>query len=382
METILLFGGGLQVLSLSKGLCNGQYKIVNAAFHDAVGRFSKYVTKFIPIYLDTITLQEIEELIRVECISVIIPTEDEYAEWLSKNKYYIEHNTKALCAVADNPIFKQVINKSSLLSLCQQFGIPHPKTISIDIKNIDEISRSIEYPALIKPDRSNGSRGINIVNSQAEFKEKAIGIIEQYGASSIQEFINNPNHYYNAMLYRYEDATYNTSVVTKITRFYPIKGGSSSFCTSVENQKIIDICKRLLDKLNWVGFADFDILEKDNGDYRIIEINPRVPASLHAALVSGINFGEVIVSDLTGKPRPNQKYIPGAQLRFLGLDIAWFISSPERFRIRPSWFKFFGKRLYYQEGGLQDWKAMAYSIWSGVRKQLSPSFRKSKSGMN
>ena len=75
-------------------------------------------------------------------------------------------------------------------------------------------------------------------------------------------------------------------------------------------------------------------------------------------------------------------YAPGKQLRFLGLDIAWFIASPNRFKAHPSWFKFFNKDLYYQEGGHEDWRAMVFSIWCGIRKQLSPSFRRAKSGMN
>ena len=78
----------------------------------------------------------------------------------------------------------------------------------------------------------------------------------------------------------------------------------------------------------------------------------------------------------------NYEYVPGRILRYLGLDIAWFISSPERFRTKPSWFNFVGKNIYYQEGGLKDWKAMVCSIYEGIKKQLSPSFRASKANMN
>ena len=66
----------------------------------------------------------------------------------------------------------------------------------------------------------------------------------------------------------------------------------------------LEICKKTLDCLGWVGFADFDILEKGDGDYRIIEINPRIPASVHAAAISGVHFGEMIVKDITESTIP------------------------------------------------------------------------------
>ena len=245
-----------------------------------------------------------------------------------------------------------------------------------------ESARGMKYPALIKPSVSNGARGIVKVENESELLEKAPDIIRGYGECALQEFIDNPSHYYNAMLYRYEDGSWNEIVIIKITRFYPIKGGSSSFCTTIQNPEIERICKNLLEKLNWIGFADFDILEKGNGDYRIIEINPRVPASVHAAYISGVDYGRIMVADLLENRKIQMKYTSGKQLRFLGLDIAWFLASPNRFRCEPSWFKLFGKDLHYQEGGIKDWKAMMYSIWSGIKKQLSPSFRKAKAGMN
>lgn len=137
-----------------------------------------------------------------------------------------------------------------------------------------------------------------------------------------------------------------------------------------------------IEKIQWKGFADFDILEKEDGDYRIIEINPRVPASLRASAISGINFPEQIVSDLLKGEYPLYNYRPGQYLRYLGLDIAWFLSSPRRWSSRPSWFKFIGRNIHYQEGGIKDLRAMLTSIVEGVKKQLNPEFRKEKGGIN
>ena len=101
--------------------------------------------------------------------------------------------------------------------------------------------------------------------------------------------------------------------------------------------------------------ADFDVLQRpDNGEYKIIEINPRVPASLRAAAISGVNFPEIIVSDAVGTGSPRMDYSPGKVLRYMGIDIMWLLKSPQRFHAKPGWLKFFGKKIYYQDIYKQD----------------------------
>lgn len=381
MSRVILFGGGLQSLSISRGLKDYNHYVINLADRQAVGKYGKFVDSFIPIELNNFTAKAFARIIKETTTDVVIPMEDEYAEWLSLNKEAIESISDTKLAVVEHLLFQRVINKCLLLSECKKSGIPHPKTESLHIDKIHEIAENLCFPALIKPDVSNGSRGITRVDTTEEFLAKAPAIIAAYGDCTVQEFIEQ-SHYYNVMLYRYKDGSWGQHVVTKITRYYPIKGGSSSFCTTIYGSDIIRPCMKLLEHLGWTGFADFDVLEKGEGDYRIIEINPRVPASVHAAYVSGVNYGEMIVADMIENRKIDSTYNPGRHLRFIGLDIAWFLASPDRFKASPSWFRFIGKNIYYQEGGFRDLKAMLYSIFVGIKKQLSPSFRKSKSGMN
>ena len=381
MSTILLFGGGLQSLSIARGLSEKGHRVINMSEKKAVGKFSRFIDTFIRVDLDRLLPDVVEVQIQKNRIDAIIPLEDEYTEWLSTYKNRIEDKTGCKVASPNIDLLKKVINKSSLLGFCQEKGIPHPITTPIVFCHIESSLRDFEFPALIKPNVSNGSRGICKVENYDELVAKATCIASEFGACTLQEYIEN-DHYYNVMLYRYQDGSYGPRVATKISRYYPIKGGSSSFCTTISDSRLFNICEDLLDKLGWYGFADFDVLEKGEGDYRIIEINPRVPASVHAAYVSGVDYGFVIVEDMLFSRKAEMSYTPGESLRCLGLDIAWFLSSPARFNASPNWFKFLGKHLHYQEGGLKDWKAMAYSIYCGVRKQLSPSFRKAKAGMN
>lgn len=378
---IALFGGGLQVLSTARSLKYSGYYVDVIGTHNEISKKCRYVDKCTYINIDNLACDTFVSIVNENNYSVVIPMEDDYATWLSKNKKVVEESTNAKCAIMDYDVYALASDKTRLMAFCKKHNIPHPKTEIIN-NNFEELASSIGFPALIKPSHSAGSRGIKLVNNIDELKEYSKGIIAEYGECTLQEYICSKDYYYNAMLYRTANGKYGNHTITRIMRYYPIKGGSSSFCISIENERILEICKQTLDRLGWIGFADFDILEKNDGDYRIIEINPRIPASVHAAAISGVHFGVMITQDISQGVLPSYTYTPGKQLRCLGLDIAWFLSSPNRWKCKPSWFKFFGKDLHYQEGGRKDFLAMCTSIWMGIKKQLDPEFRKKKKGMN
>lgn len=384
MAKILLFGGGLQVISVARSLKEVGHYVWLVSKNDKIAKKSRYIdgwTDCIDDINPKYVLDTLVGIVQQNGIDVIIPMEDAQASSLSQCKNTLEKETKVKCAVMDWDVFEMASDKTKLLAFCQENNIEHPKTKRID-NNYDELAEVIGFPSLIKPSHSEGAKGIVPVYNIDELKKKAPLIISQFGDCSLQEYICNKDYYFNLMLYRGLDGSYGNYTIIKILRYYPIRGGSSSLSVSVDDKKMVNMCKELLEKLNWKGFADFDILENEDGDYKIIEINPRVPASVRGAAISGVNFPEVIVQDLLTGKYPLYEYKTGKYLRYLGLDIAWFMASPNRFKCIPSWFRFFGKNLYYQEGGHKDIPAFLTSMLEGVKKQLNPEFRKAKSGLN
>ena len=167
--------------------------------------------------------------------------------------------------------------------------------------------------------------------------------------------------------------------IIKIRRFFPLKGGSSCYCETVEHEYLLNQCKEVLEKLNWVGFADFDVLEDVRShELMIIEINPRVPSSFQAAFAAEVDFGKVFVADEFGEKVPTFDYKIGKQVRWMGLDVMWFAFSKERLKFKPSWFKFFGKTVSYHDGAWTDPLPMLVGMFAGVAKYMNPEFRKSK----
>ena len=102
--------------------------------------------------------------------------------------------------------------------------------------------------------------------------------------------------------------------------------------------------------------------------FKVIEINPRVPASIRAADISGINYPRIMVCDVLGMPKEQMDYRTGMCLRYLGLDLMWFFKSKNRFKVKPCWFKFWGDRLFYQDLYRSNIKFSLCVLYSNVLK--------------
>lgn len=370
---ILLLSGGLQGLSCGESLRECGHT-VDVVAHDLQIRKSRFFETVYPDG-DEISLERLLAILRKKHYDVVIPMGDKNVAFLSENGKEIEDAGNCKCACPDKQLLEEVEDKHRFMAFCERNGVPHPKTIVLASDNLEEAAKEISFPALIKPDFSVGARGITRVNNIEELRRSFPEVSKKYGACTLQELIENEDYYYNVMLYRSADGRFLGQAISKIVRMYPVHAGSSSCLITVENEELLNICKECLDKLGWVGMADFDVLQRlDNKKYKIIEINARVPASLRAAQVSGVNFPEIIVRDAMGQEVPQYKYKAGKTLRYLGIDIMWLLKSPKRFKATPGWLQFFGKNIYYQDIFKQD----ASTWWTWLAEGLMKISKRNK----
>ena len=360
---ILLAGGGLQGLSCGASLYkNHKVSVIGKELQVAKSRFFDQA-------FDFVKGEDMYPILEQGQYDVLLPISDFTVPYISLHKQEIEERFHTKCAVPDYDQVYIVEDKSRFMDFCQKNNVPHPKTGRLEEGSVKTIANDVGFPALIKPDYSVGARGITRVNSLDELERAFPVISSKYGSCTLQEYIANQEYYYNVMLYRNKDGKILAYAILKILRMYPVGAGSSSCCETVENDELVKICTDCLNKLNWIGMADFDVLQRlDTGEFKVIEINARVPASLRGAAISGVNFPEIIVNDVMGNEVSQSIYMPGKTMRYMGLDLMWFLESPKRFSTMPSWFNFFRKDLYYQDIYRED--ASTWWTWlaEGVKK--------------
>lgn len=319
---------------------------------------------------------------------VLIPTSDAAAEFMSYHKDELQNLTGVL--MPPKEIFMKAYDKNSLMRICQENDFPHPRTVDLngfDVKNDAGFKKYEElinfpYPGLIKPNLTSGGRGMTLVASYEELISVYPAIHEQYGECHLQQFIREGGKQIKVQIMT--DTAGNpvySSVIWK-QRYYPVKGGSSCCNITIDNPRIATVCGNVLQKIGWIGFADFDLIENpDTRQLLIMEINPRIPACVRSAFKSGMDYATMIADETLELPLREYHYEPGKRLRHLGFDVLWFIKSPDRFRCKPSWFRFFGKDLYYQDWLSGDFPAFFWGTIGNLKKQLNPEFRKAKSGL-
>jgi D-aspartate ligase len=385
-KVALLDGQAIQALSVAKSLNKlGFYVVLICDTKKNYGYRTRFADKRIispSAQKNPIAFHEFfSNLIKNDKIDVTIPLDDASARYLSLYSEELKPYTSFIAPSFE--IFMTGYSKNKLMNVCKENNFPHPKSYDLTLNNVNTAAKYVGFPALIKPNETSGARGFAIVFSEFEIKEKLPAIINTYGDCHIQEFIPKGGNQYKVELFILNGSIINSTVIHKI-RFYPEKGGSSCFNQTVLKDDLVDMCSRVLKKISWTGFADFDLIEDPRDNViKIMEINPRVPACIRASLKAGVNFTENIVNGSLGLPVTTYKYNPGSYLRFLGLDLLWFLKSNRRFKTKPFWFKgFLSSKHYLQDGSFDDPLPFVYGTIGGLLKQLDPHFRESKTGMN
>lgn len=384
LETVLLLDGdGTQTFPIAESLYKSGYKIhifVNQKM--SYGYYTRYANKKVlapSVLSENEYVDFLVDYLKNIQVDAIIPMSDNTASLLSKYKSTLLNWSKFI--IPDFPVFNNGYDKNALMLTCAKNNFPHPKSIDLADASEEKIDDSI-FPALIKPNFSTGSRGITYVRNIDEFKTNYPLIRAQYGSCHLQEFIAPGGKQIKVQLFVDDECNLLYSSVIHKQRFYPVNGGSSCCNVTIKEDHLVGVCYQTLKKIGWIGFADFDMIEDPkDGIVKIMEINPRIPACIKSAVESGIDYGLIIVNATLGKKQKQYIYLPGKYLRHLGFDLLWFIKSTNRFKANPNWFRFFGRNIYYQDLKFSDPLPFIFGTISNIRKQLNPSFRKSKSGL-
>ena len=390
-KVLILDGGAAHAMAIAECLKKSGYGV--AVICDDKNEYG-YHTKFADeryLGVDSHKKEYAEfmlKFLKEHQFDVLIPTSDTAAEFMSFHKEELEQLTGVL--MPGREVFEKGYDKNNLMTVCRENGFPHPRTIDLKGLEVDKLHefekfeglKNFPYPGLLKPNLTSGGRGMTLVNSIEELLKVYPAIHDQYGECHLQQFIEEGGRQVKVQIMtdKNGDMAY-PSVIWK-QRYYPVNGGSSCCNVTIDNPEIASVCGKVLKAIGWIGFADFDLIEDpQTKQLLIMEINPRIPACVRSAFKSGMDYATMIADMTLGKPLREYKYESGKRLRHLGFDVLWFLKSPNRFKSEPSWFKFFGRDLYYQDWICGDFSAFFWGTWGNFKKQMDPEFRKAKSGV-
>ncbi len=282
----------------------------------------------------------------------LFPMEEETLLVVARHQSEISKYTALL--IPDLAKIEFVRDKGNFLRFAEAHGIPVPKTYEALSSLVLPHQRggesegvpfsAIPIPAVIKPRISSGSFGIVYVKKEGDLLPSYLKVHQRYPFPLVQEYIPDGGGTFGVSALFDERSNVKAAFVHKKLRMYPVQGGPSTLREGVKHPLLMELGLSLLKSLKWVGVAmlEFKVDPRD-GLPKLMELNPRFWGSLQLAIFSGVDFPYLMLKIAKGeKFDPVLDYPAGRRSRwFLFGEILHFLNNPDRFRLQPSFFRFF-----------------------------------------
>jgi len=322
------------------------------------GFFSKYPKKrFIypsPFDDEKSFVKRILDILRNNNFSVTFVFGEHNSFICTKYKHEFEKYT--ILPLNDFEIYMQCRDKKKTIKAASRAGVPTPKTYFPDEQDIMEIAQQISYPVVLKPNMSFGARGISYPRNQTELVELYRKTKKEYGECHIQEYIPPGGGQYKAEILLNRKLDLIAWCVYEKIRYYPPLGGSSTFNRTVNRLDILNLGKRVLQEIGWIGIGDCDFIHdpRDNKP-KLMEINARITRSIKICVLAGIDFPFLLYKMAKNeKLSLNLDYKSPVYMRYILSDILWLLRTKGRFNSNPGFFESFFRRCYEELFCLYD----------------------------
>jgi predicted ATP-grasp superfamily ATP-dependent carboligase len=287
-----------QTLGIVRSLgSKGIYIIAGAHKRRGEAFYSKYCREKIiyPVNSEEKFIEFILNYIKNNPIDILLPVGTFTTLALAKYQKLISQYT--LLPLADWNAIEVASDKKKTLEIAQSLGVKTP----IIYENPSQIER---FPVVAKGIKGSGL--IQYINSPSDFANIKMPefILEEYIPGEGYGFFALFNHGKVRAIFMH-----------KRLRELPITGGPSTAAESVYDPVLKNYGLRLLEALNWHGVAMVEF-KKDirDGEFKLMEINPRFWGSLDLAIASGVDFPYLLVKmAIEGDVEPVMQYKVGVK---------------------------------------------------------------------
>lgn len=242
-----------------------------------------------------------------ELPKIIFGSDDWFVEQLIKNRAIFPK--KWILPYVTKDIHDQAIDKSNFYQICHDHNIPYPKTFPED--QIGQLPDDLAYVVkaantpLYQNLSFNGKEKVYLCANKVRALE-AINLIRDAGYEDtivIQEKLElKPTYQASITAYRSpHDLEIKLMSFGKVMVEDPTPeslGNNLVILTQEIPTKVYDDAKRLLEALEWIGFANFDLIYNERTEeYNFLEINPRLPMTNYYATAAGGNVAKYYIED-------------------------------------------------------------------------------------
>lgn len=240
--------------------------------------------------------------------AILISCGDSYTRLLAKVKDRLDPAYITVCP--DYESVDAVNSKVRFYEFCEKGGIPYPKTVVINDREIPALP--FGFPLVLKPDNADdynahpfeGQKKAFILASEEELRT-TVDTIYDAGCTSaliIQEFIPGGDENMRVVNgYIRTDGT--PSLISMgqplLEDYYPMAVGNYFVILASGNDAVYDTVERLVASIPYFGYFNLDLkYDKRDDTYKVFDFNPRMGRSSYYVTLAGHNLARCVVEDV------------------------------------------------------------------------------------
>lgn len=235
----------------------------------------------------SILLERIKYIHNKEQLDVIIPNFD--AELMPFMKLTGELNKLGIRTFLPEEEQYTEREKFNLPEFGKKYGFHVPKSEAVhDLGKLQKVVRDYDYPVVIKGKFYDAGIAHNM--------EQAISLYHKISAKwglpiIVQEFIKGTEFNVTGL----GDGKGNTISAVPMRKQYITDKGKAWGGISISDKKMLELTNKFLSSTKWKGGFELELMKNNDGEFYILEINPRIPAWVYLAVGVGQNIPEALV---------------------------------------------------------------------------------------
>ncbi len=231
-------------------------------------------------------------------------------------------------ALANEAALELAINKDKTLALAEQLGVGIPRGVTV--KAVNEVHAAIHeigLPAVVKPIESwlwgeqHGVRLIcQLVTTYDEARRAVEELTQDGGSVLFQQFLSGKRE---AVSLFYVRGEMYARFAQYAKRMQPPLGGTSVYRQSIALPEDIGMqAEQLIRAMDLEGYSEVEFRRDSAGRACLMEVNPRLSASVEVAVRAGVDFPYLLYQWASGERIEHVSgYRAGGWMRYLEGDL-------------------------------------------------------------
>ncbi|MDO4912461.1 MAG: carboxylate--amine ligase [Lactobacillus sp.] len=371
------YGINVKAIAASQLAATRYSKIVDLEIHDG---FSTD-----PVFIDVLRNKMREYKSHKEPV-ILISCSDGYSELLAKHKE--ELSEVFVVPYIELDLLQKLISKEGFYEIAEEYGLPYPKTKIVTEESYhsgEYLNLPFDYPIELKPEdpvvwyqtHFEGRKKVYTLHDEAELKDVCEKIYTHgYDKDLIlQEFIPGDDSNMR-VLNAYVDKNHQVKMMCLghplLEDPTPSSIGNYMAIMPEFNQELYETVQAFLEKLNYVGMANFDLkYDQRDGKFKFFEINLRQGRSSFYVSLNGYNLAKWYIDDYVYDKLKDQETVYGNKLTsghmlWLGVPEKIFKTYAYDNEIKEEALKLlkegrYGTTVFYdKDRNLKRWLLMKY----------------------